>query len=77
MLCFCYDYDRYAKERGMYFDIREWLPNADNEDDLIRLIQNTDTTKESVSTKRFQEKFVTEYGSAAKKSLDIIYDAIK
>ena len=77
MFCYVYDYDRYANERGMYFDIREWLPNADNEDDLIRLIQNTDTTKESVSTKRFQEKFVTEYGSAAKKSLDIIYDAIK
>lgn len=77
MLCFCYDYDRYAKNRGMYFDIREWLPNADNEDELIKLIQNTDTTKENAATKRFQEHFVTEYGSAAKKSLDIIYDKIR
>lgn len=77
MLCFCYDYDQYAKERGMYFDIRDYLPNADNEDDLIKLIQNTDTTKENAATKRFQEHFVTEYGSAAKKSLDIIYDKIR
>ena len=77
MLCFCYDYDKYAKERGMYFDIRDYLPNADNEDDLIKLIQNTDTTKENAATKRFQEHFVTEYGSAAKKSLDIIYDKIR
>jgi CDP-glycerol glycerophosphotransferase len=77
MLCFAYDYDKYAKERGMYFDIREWLPNADNEDDLIKLIRDTDTTKECVATKKFQENFVTEYGSASKKSLDIIYDAIK
>lgn len=77
MLCFCYDYDRYAKERGMYFDIRDYLPNSDNEEDLIKLIQNTDTTKENAATKLFQEHFVTEYGSAAQKSIDIIYDAIK
>lgn len=77
MLCYCYDYEKYAKERGMYFDIRDYLPNADNEDDLIKLIQNTDTTKENAATKRFQEHFVTEYGSAAKKSLDIIYDKIR
>lgn len=77
MLCFCYDYDKYAKERGMYFDIRDYLPNADNEDDLIKLIQNTDTTKQNAATKKFQEHFVTEYGSAAQKSIDIIYNAIK
>lgn len=77
MLCYCYDYEKYAIKRGMYFDIRDYLPNADNEDDLIKLIQNTDTTKENAATKRFQEHFVTEYGSAAKKSLDIIYDKIR
>jgi len=77
MLCFCYDYDRYAKERGMYFDIRDYLPNSDNEEDLIKLIQNTDTTKKNAVTKLFQEHFVTEYGSAAQKSIDIIYNAIK
>lgn len=77
MLCFCYDYDKYAKERGMYFDIRDYLPNADNEDDLIKLIKKTDPTKENAATKNFQEKFVTEYGSAAEKSLNIIFDAIK
>ena len=77
MLCFCYDYDRYAKERGMYFDIRDYLANSDNEEDLIKLIQNTDTTKENAATKLFQEHFVTEYGSAAQKSIDIIFNAIK
>lgn len=76
MLCYAYDYERYAKERGMYFDIREWLPNADNEDDLINLIKNTDTTKENTATKRFREEFVAEYGNATKKSLDIIYQEI-
>ena len=77
MLSFCYDYERYAMERGMYFDIRDYLPNADDEDNLIKLVLSTDTTAESVATKAFQETFVNEYGTAAKKSLDIIYDNIK
>lgn len=77
MLCYAYDYERYAKERGMYFDIRSYLSNADNEEELLKLIQTTDVTAESEATRRFQEKYVTEYGNAAKKSLDIIYDAIK
>ena len=77
MLTFCYDYDRYAKERGMYFDIRDYLPNAVDEDSLIKLVMSIDTTAENSATKAFQEKFVTEYGAAAKKSLNIIYENIK
>ena len=42
MLAFCYDYDRYASERGMYFDIREWLPSAENEDELLELLKLND-----------------------------------
>ena len=76
MISFCYDYDRYEKERGMYFDVRDYLPNADNEDDLIKLIQETDVSVESEATKRFQETFVTKYGSATKKSLDLIYSEL-
>ena len=77
MLSYCYDYDKYAQKRGMYFDIRDYLPNADNENDLIKLIKNTNITIECSATMMFQEKFVSEYGFAAKESLDIIYDSIK
>lgn len=72
MLAFCYDYDRYASERGMYFDIRERLPAADNEDELLALIKNGNTEEQVAKTKAFQQKYVTAFGSATKHSLDVI-----
>lgn len=77
ILCFVYDYEEYACKRGMYFDVREWLPSASDENELLELIKSVDVAVENNATRKFQEKFVTEYGSAAKKSLDIIYNAIK
>lgn len=76
MLVFCYDYDRYAAERGMYFDIREWLPSADNETDLLKLIKNGNSVGQIEKTKAFQQKYVTSFGSATKKSLDVIADEL-
>lgn len=73
MLAFCYDYDRYTSERGMYFDIREWLPSADNEDDLLKLIKAGNQDVQTSMTRKFQQKYVTSYGTAVEKSLDIIY----
>lgn len=77
MLTFCYDYDRYASERGMYFDIREWLPSADNEDDLLKLIKAGNQNEQEAMTRNFQQKYVTSYGTAVKKSLDVIYKELK
>ena len=74
MLCYCYDYEKYAEKRGMYFDIREWLPSASSEEDLLNYISNTDTTIKNDSTIRFQRKYVSEFGHATEKSLDIIYE---
>lgn len=76
MLCYCYDYEKYAIKRGMYFDVREWLPSASEELELLNLVKDSDVTVKSVATKRFQERFVTEFGSASQKSVDIIYDGI-
>ena len=76
MLCYAYDYDEYALKRGMYFDIRDWLPSASSEEELLELIKNTDVTRASEATVAFQKQFVTEYGSATKQSLDIIYNNI-
>ena len=76
MLCFAYDYERYAKERGMYFDIREYLPFASKESELLRLIEDSDKVEYAHATKRFQEKFVTAYGTASKQSLDLIHQSL-
>lgn len=72
MLTFCYDYEKYASERGMYFDIRERLPGADNEDDLLALIKNGNTDEQIAKTRAFQQKYVTAFGSATQQSLDVI-----
>lgn len=72
MISFCYDYEKYSSKRGMYFDIRNYLVSAENEDDLIHLIKESDTEKLKEKTVAFQKEFVTEYGSATKLSLDAI-----
>jgi len=77
MLCYCYDYDKYAEKRGMYFDIREYLPYADNEEQLLELIQRADDPEILEYAQRFQNKFVTAYGNASKKALNIIHDFLK
>ena len=76
MLAFCYDYERYASERGMYFDIRDWLPFAKNEDELLNLIQSDKLDNQIEKTQKFKQKFVTSYGSAVKQSLDVLYNEL-
>lgn len=76
MLCYSYDYEKFAKDRGVYFDIRQWLPFADDEETLLQLIKKTDATKESEETNSFRKQFVTEYGNASNKAVDIIFHEI-
>ena len=74
MLCFAYDYDKYASVRGMYFDIREKLGgNSENEDELISAIKNLNEEKAIKITQAFRQEFVEAYGSASKLTVDIIW----
>lgn len=75
MLCFAYDYEEYAQKRGMYFDIREYLPSADNEDSLLDMLVS-ELSNCVAKTREFQERYVTEFGSASRKSLDLIYEHV-
>lgn len=77
MLHFCYDYDRYAKERGMYFDIREWLSGAGDETGLIELIRGLDAEAESARTVSFRERYVDYYGDASRQVLDLLYERLR
>lgn len=72
MISFCYDYEKYSSKRGMYFDIRNYLVSAENEDDLIHIIKNSNFEELKLKTIAFQKEFVTEYGSATKQSLEAI-----
>lgn len=75
MLCFTYDYEKYASKRGMYFDIREKLDsNNIDEDNLIKAIKTIDTTKAIEITRKFRKEFVEQSGNASKMSVDIIWN---
>ena len=73
-----YDYDKYNKIRGLYFDIRKELPSKEKQEDLVRMIKDSNYS-ENVSkyVVPFKNKYETEYGNATSQSLDIIYDNIK
>ena len=74
MLCFAYDYEEYFQQRGLYFDIREELAcrGICNEDQLLLTITHLDYKESSQKSCHFRDKYVTAYGYATQKSLDII-----
>lgn len=72
MFYFTYDYEKYSKERGLYFDIREYLSGGATEDELIHLLQNLDEEYEINRTAKFREKYIDFYGDATKKTIDCI-----
>ena len=77
MLHFCYDYNKYASKRGMYFDIREWIDGADDEDVLISKICNLDLKHSEEKTTSFRDKYINFYGNAAKQTVDFLADVLK
>lgn len=78
MFCFAYDFEKYQKERGMYFDIRKELDNdsLDTEDKLLSAILEMNEVERIAVTKRFRDKYVQKYGTATRDTLDLIYQAI-
>lgn len=72
MYCFAYDYERYASERGMYFDIRDYISATDNEVDLLSMLTKGNDFEAQEKSNVFQKKYVTAYGLATKLSIDII-----
>lgn len=74
MLCFAYDYAKYASLRGMYFDIREKLMgNSENEDELIKVINSLDDKKSIEITRDFRKEFIETSGTASQQTVDIIW----
>jgi len=78
MICFAYDYEKYKKERGLYFDIRKELHDEEikSEDDLINALLNINIEDRVKITEAFRDKYIQAYGDAGKKSLDLIYASI-
>lgn len=78
ILWFAYDYDLYCEKRGIYFDVRDYFEEQfyQSETNLLEGIKRLQYEHSSQLTKDFRDCFVTEFGSATTKVLDIIYKAI-
>ena len=76
MLHFTYDYDKYSSERGMYFDIRDYLTGGSDEDKIIHILLTMDKEKESGKTIRFRDTYVNHYGNATRAAVDCIAEKI-
>ncbi len=72
MIHFTYDYDKYNEQRGMYFDIRDYLSGADTEDGVMNYIKNMDYDSEVDKTRAFRASYMNFYGNASKKTVDCI-----
>ena len=76
MFHFTYDYDKYSNERGMYFDIREYLSGSENEDELLSILRHYDEMTEKAKNKIFRQKYVNYYGNASFKAVEYIANNI-
>ena len=72
MYHFTYDYEKYTENRGLYFDIREYLSGGSTEDEVIQLLQNSDEESEVENTRRLRTDYVQYYGHAAEAAVDRI-----
>ena len=72
MFHFTYDYEKYASQRGMYFDIRDYLSGAESEDELIEILKSFDEKDEIRKTISFRKQFVNYYGHATNQAVDCI-----
>lgn len=78
MLCFAYDYERFVRERGVYFDIRKELSCfIDNEEDLLSEIRMMDEKERQAISRTFRDKYIESYGNASLQCLDIICDLLQ
>lgn len=78
MIAFIYDFDNYNQTRGLYFDLREYLPCVYNTDELIKMIRDIDfdSKKYVVKSKDFRQQFVKWYGDATIRTVNFIEDIL-
>lgn len=75
IICFGYDYDSYAKERGLYLDLKAELPSGVlyHEDEVLNKIKTMDYSDECLKTKAFKEKYLEYGGSAAADCIEKVF----
>src|SRR5699024_10412232 len=73
MICYTYDFEKYSNLRGLYFDLRKYIPGGSiSEKELLLLIKDYINNNRTEEVKKFRNKYVEYYGDATTKSLDCI-----
>ena len=76
MFHFTYDYEKYQNNRGLYFDIREFLSGADTEHSLIEILKTLSYEAEAKKCERFRSKMLDYYGDSTKKTVECIAETL-
>lgn len=75
IFCYIYDIGEYKKERGLYIDLPNELPNSvyTNEDDLLNAILELPNEKLLDEISKFNNKYIQMSGTSTKQILDILF----
>ncbi len=75
IFCFAYDYEDYAKNRGIALDLKKEFPGGivSNEDDLLNRIKNIDYQKECKEVAKFKNKYIEYGGNATEKCVEYVF----
>lgn len=77
VICFCYDYEQYRDERGLYVDYEHDMPSGilRTEDEVLEYIKNMDYVKECEKTRvMIKERLIHLGGHATEMCLDKLFE---
>lgn len=76
IVCFAYDYDEYAKSRGLYIDFNKEMPNGvfKKQGDVIRHLREMDYADECNKSKLLKTKFTPIGGNATKMCVNALFN---
>ncbi len=76
IICFAYDLEEYAKERGFAMDIEKEMPGGicATEDAVIHRILEGDRAQETQAVKMFKEKYIAYGGDATRQCVEALFE---
>lgn len=76
IVCFAYDLEEYAQERGFAMNIKDEMPGgiSKTEDEVIDRILHINQEQEKDAVKEFKKKYITYGGSATEQCVKAMFD---
>lgn len=75
IFCFAYDYEEYAKNRGIALDLKNEFPGGivQSEDELLSRIKNLDYKKACKDVTEFKNKYIEYGGNATTQCIEYVF----